>query len=205
MPCQHRFINDLLPEYPLKYLFVGTFNPEWDRPNDNANWFYGRQRNSFWKILPGVFEGPNLYPQRLNPEVLKTFCINRSIGISDIIRNIPNAEINNPAHVSWISKVKDKDLERFNVLEATSIEDLILRNKKTLMGVYLTRYQHTLPIGNPTVNFPNRGFILNQWNHIVETCNQSGIHHSDLVTPSNGYFVLNVEQKIQHWREHINV
>ncbi len=36
MDCKHRFINELLPNWKIKYLFINTFNPEWNNINNNA-------------------------------------------------------------------------------------------------------------------------------------------------------------------------
>jgi len=53
MPCEHRFLNDLIPNWELEYLFIGTFNPSWNNNNAvQADYFYGRVRNNFWCILP---------------------------------------------------------------------------------------------------------------------------------------------------------
>lgn len=40
MPCPHRFLglhltDSLFPNWEVEYLFVGTFNPLWDRPDAN--------------------------------------------------------------------------------------------------------------------------------------------------------------------------
>ena len=56
MACRHRFYDKLSPDWELEYLFVGTFNPSWDFNNaEQADYFYGRNRNFFWRILPEVF------------------------------------------------------------------------------------------------------------------------------------------------------
>ena len=94
MPCNHRFQEDLYPQHQLKYLFVGTFNPEWDNPNgNNANWFYGRRTNSFWNIMPRTFGHPYLNnpENRLNPEPWKQYCFDNDIGLTDMIETILDA------------------------------------------------------------------------------------------------------------------
>ena len=64
MPCIHKFFghhnhlngnNGLLPNWEVNTLIIGTFNPSnnWV-PNNAANYYYGRPRNYFWKIL-GIY------------------------------------------------------------------------------------------------------------------------------------------------------
>ena len=80
MACSHRFLNELIPDWEIEYLFVGTFNPEWDSPNgNNANYFYGRSTNDFWYILPQAFGGKNLMDKRSQKETLKDFLKNKKI------------------------------------------------------------------------------------------------------------------------------
>ena len=53
MSCTHRFENQLIPNWEIEHLFIGTFNPSWDLNNaGQADYFYGRVRNNFWCILP---------------------------------------------------------------------------------------------------------------------------------------------------------
>lgn len=37
-----------MPNWPIKHLFLGTFNPE---GGDEVNYYYGREKNKFWPIL----------------------------------------------------------------------------------------------------------------------------------------------------------
>ena len=40
MSCKHRFYDELIPEWEIKYLFIGTFNPSWgNQTGNNANYF----------------------------------------------------------------------------------------------------------------------------------------------------------------------
>lgn len=39
-------------------LIIGTFNP--DTQGNEADFFYGRGRNFFWRLLPFVFDEPDL-------------------------------------------------------------------------------------------------------------------------------------------------
>jgi len=50
----HQFKNHkfYIPKHDLKYLFVGTFNPEYGR---KVPYYYGRKSNYFWKIISNIF------------------------------------------------------------------------------------------------------------------------------------------------------
>ena len=94
MPCEHRFINELIPDWELEYLFVGTFNPSWNINNAiQADYFYGRNTNNFWCILPRVFGGENL--KYSNRETKVKYIKKKKIGITDLVRIVPMADINN--------------------------------------------------------------------------------------------------------------
>tara|TARA_B000000532_G_scaffold149379_1_gene119939 strand:+ start:356 stop:946 length:591 start_codon:yes stop_codon:yes gene_type:complete len=195
MPCNHRFIQDLYPNHNLKYLFIGTFNPEWDSPKGNdANWFYGRYTNSFWKILPETFGHPNLniINNRQNPKPWKDYCIKNGIGLTDIIQTIKDAK--EEEHKTEILGFQDKHLERFNEVIFTDISNLIIRNSETLYGVYLTRYCHTLR---------KNGIFYKRWTEIENLCKQNGIHYSCLISPSNGCRV-SIAEKVKIWQMKIN-
>lgn len=79
----HQLKNEknYFPEWPVKYLFIGTFNPE---GGDKVNYYYGREKNLTWKILSQIFK------EEINPkkdiffDVLK----NKKIACIDIIDSI---------------------------------------------------------------------------------------------------------------------
>lgn len=197
MPCEHRFINDLRPNGKIKHLFIGTFNPSWDRPDgDNANWFYGRKNNDFWYIMPQVFGHHSLMePQfRNNREFLMTWCNENQIGITDLIRNIVDADINNETHRESILSMRDNEFDKFNNIIPSDIIEIISQNRANLCGVYLTRYKHTLD---------DQGVIFNFWSAIENCCGEYGIHFHDLVTPSRNYRVIRRDEKLQLWLQAI--
>ena len=47
------------PNWKIKHLFLGTFNPE---EGEKVNYYYGRKRNQTWNILSEIFE------EKLNTE-----------------------------------------------------------------------------------------------------------------------------------------
>jgi hypothetical protein len=42
-----------IPTWPIEFLFIGTFNPA---GGDKVNYYYGREKNQFWKLLSELFE-----------------------------------------------------------------------------------------------------------------------------------------------------
>ncbi|WP_417607975.1 hypothetical protein [Owenweeksia hongkongensis] len=42
-----------IPDWPVKHLFLGTFNPE---GGEKVNYYYGRARNKFWPLLRELTE-----------------------------------------------------------------------------------------------------------------------------------------------------
>jgi hypothetical protein len=199
MPCEHRFLNDLNPNGQLKYLFVGTFNPSWNRPqNDNANWFYGRQYNDFWFIMPQVFGQQSLMDRnfRTNRQYLMNWCTQQNIGLTDLITNIQDADIHNQLHKDIILSVNDNAFDTFAQIIPTDIQSIINQNANSLCGVYLTRYEHTLIAD---------GIISNLWTTVKETCNNFNIHCHDLVTPSRQFRILTRIQKLDDWTNTIQI
>lgn len=175
MPCPHRFENQLIPDWEIEHLFIGTFNPSWNFNNAvQADYFYGRIRNNFWCILPIVFEGHNLkhcdFANKL--EYIQT----HKIGITDLITEVTNAEIENETdRLNLTIGFSDNVLNTYHLeFNVKNIKKLILRNIKTIKGVYLTR---------STLNGINQ--IANCWIEIESFCEENDIHTEKLKTPAN--------------------
>ncbi|MDC1391755.1 hypothetical protein N8334_00230 [Flavobacteriaceae bacterium] len=51
----HQFIGEsfFLPNWTIKYLFLGTFNPN---EGEKVNYFYSRKTNLFWTTLSKIFQ-----------------------------------------------------------------------------------------------------------------------------------------------------
>ena len=81
----------------------------------------------------------------------------------------------------------------FKEIKLTNIKSLINSNAKTLCGIFLTRYCHTL---NPN------GIFHQTWSEIQKQCNELGIHNSCLITPSNGYMMPR-DEKVTIWKDKI--
>ena len=175
MSCTHRFENQLIPNWEIEHLFIGTFNPSWDLNNAvQADYFYGRVRNNFWCILPRVFGGDNLKHCDLARKL--EYIQHHKIGITDLIKKVINAEITNETDISRLTTgfsdnvLNDYQLE-FNL---ENIKNLISRNIKIIKGVYLTR---------STLNGINQ--IADGWNDIEKFCKKNNIHTEKLRTPAN--------------------
>ena len=175
MPCTHRFLNLLIPEWEIEHLFIGTFNPSWNDNNaDQADYFYGRNRNNFWCILPLVFGGENLKYQELNFKL--EYIQQHKIGITDLIKTVINADANNQIDVDNLTQgFSDKVLDTYELeFNIENIKKLILNNLKTIKGVYLTR---------STLNGIKK--IAASWNEIEKFCTDLNIHTNKLKTPAS--------------------
>lgn len=190
MSCKHRFYDNLIPTWEFDYLFIGTFNPEWNNPNgNNANYFYGRHTNDFWYILPKVFGDTDLMTKekRTDQNLLINYLKTKKIALTDIVIEVKNVEKENELHFKDIISVKDKSLEKYELIFNSEIYRL-LNNK--LKGVFFTR------------KYDSKSTICNQWKLIKDKCEELSIPTSELVTPSRGYRSngYNREKKINEWR-----
>jgi hypothetical protein len=197
MSCPHRFYDQLLQaNSSIEYLFIGTFNPSWNAPNDNnADYFYGRATNLFWCICPHAFNENCLVDK--SPTEWKEFCLKFKIGLTDIIKCVNNADQNNTDHLKYLaSGFEDKNLDLkingdyvFDLeLDSSLIQQFITSKQAELKGVFFTR---------KTFNDIPR--IWDNWIDIKNHCDKLNIYNSALPTPSarGG----GVRDKIFDWRQ----
>lgn len=171
---EHRFIKELIPkEEQLKFLFVGTFNPEIE--GNDAKYFYGRETNYFWCILPHAFEEHCLIDKDVDD--WRKFCSSKNIGITDLIESLENAE---PKDFDAVKSYSDIELEKFKLNFITDeIIEVINANRKTLKGIFFTRSS------NQQINK-----IWGEWEKIVLHCdklnkeNELKIQCNALLSPS---------------------
>jgi G:T/U-mismatch repair DNA glycosylase len=79
----HRFLDFEIN--PLtETLFIGTFNPETEK--NKADFFYGRSRNFFWRLLPLAFYFDDL--KKASKEDKIQFITDRRISFIDIICSV---------------------------------------------------------------------------------------------------------------------
>jgi len=87
---KHRFINHTInPE--TETLVIGTFNP--DTEKNIADFFYGRQKNFLWKLIPTAFNEPSLKdkPKNKKLEFIKKY----RIDFIDLISEVEVGEVAN--------------------------------------------------------------------------------------------------------------
>lgn len=141
MCCLHRFLdyhsNGLFPSWNVKYLFIGTFNPSWNKPGNNADYFYGRS-NYMWLLLPRFTFEESL--QESSTEQKISFCRRNFIGFTDLIKKIDTVSHNNPLHRERILSFKDADLLQFGVDLHFNTQDILnyIDNNPFLEHVYFT-------------------------------------------------------------------
>ena len=141
MPCNHRFMNihanGLFPNWEINKLFIGTFNPIWNKPNgNNADYFYGRSKY-FWKIIPRYFNEQSLKNSTVAEKI--AFCKKNKIGFTDLICNIEDADFMNQQHKNWIFSYKDTDLLNFHNLQYNTNSILDYLNENNQISAYFTR------------------------------------------------------------------
>jgi hypothetical protein len=199
MPCRHRFFDNLIPNQDkVKFLFLGTFNPSWNALNgNNADYFYGRATSLFWCICPHAFNDNCLIDKGLNEWLV--FCNKHHIGLTDIIKDITNANPQDERHVGLLtSGFEDKNLDLkenrqfiFNLeLNTGDITNFITERQGELRGVFFTRKSHN--------DIPR---IWEQWLTIKRHCENLNIYNAALPTPSTRGGAI--RDKIFTWRQEI--
>ena len=87
---KHRFLNhEINPNTEI--LVIGTFNP--DTEENQADFFYGRERNFLWTLIPNVFEEDSL-KGKTKDEKLK-FIERHKIDFIDLISQVKVEEVAN--------------------------------------------------------------------------------------------------------------
>ena len=189
MACRHRFYDKLSPDWELEYLFVGTFNPSWDFNNaEQADYFYGRNRNFFWRILPEVFENESLKNNHLIDKI--EYLRKNKIGLTDLIISVDNANESSKVDVDNLTIGFSDNVLNNYILEfnTENIINLITKNSKPIKGVFLTR---------STLNNINQ--IRDEWAEIERFCLKNKINTNRLLTPARNYSV----RKVIDWQNKI--
>jgi len=184
----HILKGKLIPEQKeLEFLFVGTFNPKID--DNQAEYFYERETNYFWCILPHAFDEHCLIDK--DPDEWIKFCGSKNIGITDLIESLEIAE---QQDFDALKSYSDIELEKFKLNFITDkILEVISTNRKTLKGVFFTRSS------NQQINK-----IWGEWKKIVLHCdklnkeNELKIQCTPLLSPSlQGN---TIRQTIEKWK-----
>ena len=189
MACRHRFYDKLSPDWELEYLFVGTFNPSWDFNNaEQADYFYGRNRNFVWRIVPEVFKNESLKNNHLIDKI--EYLRKNKIGLTDLIISVENANESSKVDVDNLTIGFSDNVLNNYILEfnTENIINLITKNSKTIKGVFLTR---------STLNNINQ--IRDEWAEIERFCLKNKINTNRLLTPARNYSV----RKVIDWQNKI--
>lgn len=195
MGCKHRFYDELnIQKTDLEYLFIGTFNPEWNAKNgNNAEYFYGRETNQFWCILPHAFNENCLIDK--GRKEWENFCLKYKIGLTDLVKCVNNVNINIEKHYKDLTGYIDSNLENYFLEFNTSEIIKIINNNHSLKGVYFTRKSCN--------NISN---IWDNWLNIKSQCIISGIKIvAELPSPSCSTKKISIIKKIKIYKEMISI
>jgi G:T/U-mismatch repair DNA glycosylase len=157
---KHRFSNHKI-DPKTETLIIGTFNPETSK--NSADFFYGRQRNFLWTLIPHSF-GEESLKEKPKDEKIK-FIQRHKIDFIDIISEVDVDEVSNYDDAYLDNKV-------------TIWKDIIteIKNLQNIKRICVTRKTFN--------DVPN---IKAQVNLIKEFCDSKNIFISFLPTPARFY------------------
>lgn len=157
---QHQLINKdiFTPNWEIKHLFLGTFNPE---GGDEVAYYYGRERNKTWELLSTIFK------TELNPRNSDFLTKIKNLGIAciDIISVV---EVSEDIADKIIKGYKDSDLFNGKVKRKYNIDlinKVILKNPdiqiystwgkgssfKKIDKYEISRINDTIPLVSPSM------------------------------------------------------
>ena len=159
---KHKFINRSI-EPGTETLIIGTFNP--DTPGNEADFFYGRSRNFLWRLLPFVFDEPDLKGTEKEKKV--NFIKKHNIDLIDLISAV---EVEDGQETNYYDTyIDDKVVEwRGIISEIDKLKNLkrVCFTRKTFSGI------------------PN---MKKRIEAIQEHCQKKGIYFKALTTPARFY------------------
>lgn len=175
MTIKHKFL-ELYPLQGKKILIIGTFNP--DVTCNGAEFFYGRAKNFFWRLLPEVFGKESL---KGDVQKQKEFLKEYDIELSDLILSVEMKEED-------ICNYGDDKLT--NVIEYNTDNIIKSLSKRTTKEVYFTRKSFDKSVT----------CIKEEIYKVKEFCEKNGIKFRFLPTPSRFYN----EKKLSEWEKCFN-
>lgn len=156
--------NIVEPNWEVKHLFIGTFNPQGGQP---VNYYYGRESNYFWKILSKIFKD-DFNPYSCNN--IDDFYIKlkrHKIACIDIINSL---------------EFDEEQVNTENITGNGYSDNKIINNKVTRN--YNTELISNIIQNNSCINFYStwgKGSKLKNWTREIESLPEGIIN---LVSPS---------------------
>ena len=98
---KHRFVDHKI-DVNTEILVVGTFNPE--TPENIADFFYGRQRNFLWTLMPTAFGENSLKGKSISEKL--DFIRKHKVDFIDLICEVDVEEVANYEDAYLDSRVK---------------------------------------------------------------------------------------------------
>lgn len=190
MKIEHQFLNEnyFIPNWEVKFLFIGTFNPN---GGEKVKYFYGRKANYLWNVLSKIFEDEfNPYKEDKSKNFFKIIS-KHGIACVDLIKFVDFDE--NKFDKSRIlgKGYKDSSIINTKVERSYNTEAILnLINKYPNIKVFSTW---------------GRGSNLKEWKNEVEQIPNL----VNLVSPSRAAKVPKGERKfdyiINKWAEKIKI
>ena len=159
---EHKFIDHQLNPN-TKYLIIGTFNPNVN--NNEADFFYGRNRNFLWKLLPLAFGEIDLKQADLENKM--AFIQRNDIDFIDLIKSI---EIENGQENNYLDNYIDGIVVEWNA---------VLYELKKLPNLLKVAFTRSTFQGIPNIHAK----ILEIQNY----CQDNNIDFACLKTPARYY------------------
>jgi len=170
MKIKHKF-RDHKINSKTKILIIGTFNP--DVVGNEATFFYGRNRNFLWSLLPKVFNEESLKSKQNRYKL--NFIRKYKIDFIDLISEI---EIEEGKEKDYSDEYIDSKILKWNnVIE-------VIKNKH-IEGVCFTRK-----------TFSKINNIKNKIEIIEKYCEENNIKFSYLETPAR----YENAKKLNNWK-----
>ena len=179
----HQFYNEdfFIPSWDIKYLFLGTFNPN---EGEKTNYFYSRKTNLLWPTLSKIFN------DELNPKKLDFF---------------EKLKFHRIACMDLISSIDIKDVDKKYIIGKGYSDSKIINN--SVKRVYNTENIKSVINKNLDVQLYStwgNGSNLNDWNNEINKLPPI----TKLVSPSRAARVPKGEKKelfvFNNWKKNIS-
>lgn len=169
---KHKFLD----KYPItgkKILIIGTFNP--DIPCNNAPFFYSRERNYFWELLPKVFCEKESFKCKTVEEKVD-FLKRHDIELTDLINSVEWDE----------ADTENFSDEKLKIITWNTSNIIDILKQGGVEEVYFTRE-----------TFNNIKNIKVEVDSIEKSCNEYSIIFNRLPTPAR----FTNETKLENWKK----